>query len=201
MNKSKLWKGSSYLDRNPNTGEEQDALYVGYFGISRTAMNERFLKDISKDASILEVGCGAGCELGLLRGFTNLKGVDINPKAVEFCRDKGFDVIQGDAESLPFEDSSFDLVMTNGLLIHMPLEKLSTVMAEIVRISRQYVLGFEYWRKHFRMLPYRGQADEMWAGPYMDEYLKMGLEKVDSEFYAYKDGKVDQMFLLEKRCS
>ena len=199
--KAKLWKGSDYLDRNPKTGAEQDALYLGYFGLTRTTMNERFLKDIPKDLSILEVGCGAGCELDLLRdmGFTNLKGVDLNPRAVECCRGKGLDVIEADAERLPFKDESFDLVMTNGLLIHIPLERLSVVMGEIVRVSRKYVMGLEYWRRHFRMLPYHGRDDEMWAGPYMDEYLKMGLEKIDSEFYAYGDGKVDQMFLVEKR--
>ena len=193
--------GQDYLERNPKTAAEQDALYLGYFGLTRTAMNERFLKDIPKDSSILEVGCGSGCELAILRdmGFTNLKGVDLNPRAVEFCWDKGLDVLLADAGSLPFDGSSFDLVMTNGLLIHIPLEKLSVVMGEIVNVSRKYVMGFEYWRKHFRMLPYHGRDDEMWAGPYMDEYLKMGLEKVDSEFYAYKDGKVDQMFLVEKR--
>lgn len=200
MNK-KLWKGSDYLDRNPKTGAEQDALYLSYFGVTRTQMNARFLADIPKDCTILEIGCGAGCELELLRdaGFTNLKGVDLNPEAVEFCQGKGLCVIEADAERLPFKDGSFDLVMTNGLLIHIPLERLSVVMGEIVRVSRKYVMGLEYWRRHFRMLPYHGRDDEMWAGPYMDEYLKMGLEKIDSEFYAYQDGKVDQMFLARKR--
>jgi ubiquinone/menaquinone biosynthesis C-methylase UbiE len=201
MNK-KLWKGSDYLDRNPKTGAEQDALYLGYFGLTRTTMNERFLKDIPKDTSILEVGCGSGCELDLLRGmgFTNLKGVDINPKAVEFCRGKGLDVVVADAEALPFGDSSFDLVMTNGLLIHIPLEKLEKAMDEIVRVSREYVLGFEYWRYRFTMVPYRGRDDQMWAGPYLKAYMARPLEKVDSEKYRYSNGKCDEMFLLRKRC-
>jgi len=201
MNK-KLWKGSDYLDRNPKTGAEQDALYLGYFGLTRTTMNERFLKDIPKDSSILEVGCGAGCELDLLRdmGFTNLKGVDLNPEAVEFCQGKGLCVIEADAERLPFKDGSFDLVMTNGLLIHIPLERLSVVMGEIVRVSREYVLGFEYWRYRFTMVPYLGRDDQMWAGPYLKAYMARPLEKVDSEKYRYSNGKCDEMFLLRKRC-
>lgn len=46
---------------------------------------------------ILDAGCGTGGFLRYLqaRGYTNCTGLDISPIAVDFCRQQGFDVLQG----------------------------------------------------------------------------------------------------------
>jgi putative flippase GtrA/SAM-dependent methyltransferase len=46
---------------------------------------------------ILDAGCGTGGFLSYVRrrGYTNCKGLDISPLAVEFCRQQGLEVLQG----------------------------------------------------------------------------------------------------------
>ena len=67
---------------------------------------------------VLEVGSGRGGGASYVRRYLkprSLTGVDFSPKAVEFCRRKhtidGLSFVVGDAESLPFEDASFDAVI------------------------------------------------------------------------------------------
>jgi len=65
----------------------------------------------------LDVGCGRGGTVHVLTNFykpTAVTGLDLSSKAIEFCRqahkDKRVSFHEGDAESLPFADASFDIV-------------------------------------------------------------------------------------------
>jgi ubiquinone/menaquinone biosynthesis C-methylase UbiE len=67
---------------------------------------------------VLEVGSGRGGGASYVRRYLkprSLTGADFSPKAVEFCRRThtidGLSFVVGDAESLPFEDASFDAVI------------------------------------------------------------------------------------------
>jgi SAM-dependent methyltransferase len=71
-----------------------------------------------KGLDVLEVGSGRGGGASWVRRYLkprSVTGVDFSPKAVEFCRRThavdGLSFVAGDAESLPFEDSSFDAVI------------------------------------------------------------------------------------------
>lgn len=71
-----------------------------------------------KGKDILEVGSGRGGGLHyILRNHKpkSAVGVDLANKAVEFCNDRykedNISFVQGDAENLPFEDDSFDVVL------------------------------------------------------------------------------------------
>jgi hypothetical protein len=55
----KFWGGQlgkDYTDRNTLDITALDALYTIMFGVSRSAMKERFLSEMPRDAKILEVG-------------------------------------------------------------------------------------------------------------------------------------------------
>jgi ubiquinone/menaquinone biosynthesis C-methylase UbiE len=82
----------------------------------------------ARGLDVLEVGVGMGadhCELARCSP-RSLAGVDFTERAVEFTRERlslyGFasDLRQADAEKLPFEDRSFDLVYSWGVLHHSP---------------------------------------------------------------------------------
>jgi len=42
--------------KNPQTIKETDKLYVQYFGVSRTKLNEEFVGGLKRSIKILEVG-------------------------------------------------------------------------------------------------------------------------------------------------
>ena len=74
---------------------------------------------INPDLSFLEIGCGKGIliETALDSGVKkeNILGIDINPEAVEYCRKKGFRVIQSDLFSELKKDTikKFDIIVFN----------------------------------------------------------------------------------------
>ncbi len=77
--------------------------------------------------SLLEVGFGTGTDLlQFARGGARVTGVDLTPRSIEIAR-RRFEVYGlrgkfaiGDAESLSFPDSSFDVVYSFGVLHHTP---------------------------------------------------------------------------------
>lgn len=91
----------------------------------RRRIIESFLKDIcqkldSKSPRILDVGCGTGANLEMLARFGDAEGVDVSPEALAFCRQRGLHkVSEGEAEHLPYEDRSFDLVTGLDVVEHL----------------------------------------------------------------------------------
>ena len=84
---------------------------------------------------ILDVGCGTGANLEMLSQFGEAEGVDVSPEALEFCRRRGLgSVNQGAAESLPYDDESFDLV--TGLDVVEHLDDDVAGLSEMRRVLR-----------------------------------------------------------------
>jgi SAM-dependent methyltransferase len=76
---------------------------------------------------LLEVGCGMGTDLlQFARGGARVTGVDLTPRSIEISRHhlalygESGDFLLTDGEHLPFADSSFDVVYSNGVLHHTP---------------------------------------------------------------------------------
>lgn len=59
---------------------------------------------------VLDIGCGAGNMFHHLARYGSVVGVDNNPRPLAVARERGYDVREGTAEEMPFEDASFDLV-------------------------------------------------------------------------------------------
>jgi pseudaminic acid biosynthesis-associated methylase len=201
--------GKEYTDRNPQSLEDWDQLYVKSYGFSKTDMNSEFIGHLSKDIRILEVGCNVGMQLaGLQRmGFTNLYGIELQPYAVERSKEinKGLNIIQGSGFDIPFKDGFFDLVLTNGVLIHIAPADLPVIMKEMARCSKKYILGFEYYAEKLTEVKYRGNEGYLWKCDYAEEFLKnvSGLSLVKKKVYPYisetEKGNKDFMYLLEKK--
>lgn len=64
----------------------------------------------------LDVGCGIGDLLAFRPGTV---GVDVNPRAVAWCRQQGLDARQSQAGHLPFEAAEFDSAILDNVLEHI----------------------------------------------------------------------------------
>jgi SAM-dependent methyltransferase len=108
--------------------------------VGRRRIIEAFVKKICADLGkrrprILDVGCGTGANLQTLSKFGAAEGVDVSDEALDFCRARGVaKVKKGAAESLPFEDASFDLV--TGLDVVEHLDDDIAGLSEMRRVLR-----------------------------------------------------------------
>ena len=204
-----FWKsdfGKEYTDRNSHSSEEWDKFYRNTWGKTKIEMNANFLGDFPKDIKILEVGCNTGMQLnGLQRmGFENLYGVELQPYAVEEAKKytKNINIICGSGFDLPFKDRYFDVVCTNGVLIHISPNDLPKFMTEMYRCSKKYIWGLEYFAEKTTEINYRGHSNYLWKANYAALFLELfpDLKLVKKEMYPYLDNpnNVDFMYLLEK---
>jgi len=94
--------------------------------VGRRAILESFLEAIVQslkskiqDLRILDIGCGTGANLEMLSQFGSAEGVDVSDDALEFCRKKGLTVQKGLAETLPYEDETFDVTTALDVVEHL----------------------------------------------------------------------------------
>lgn len=97
--------------------------------VGRRRILESFVQRISQDLKrdlnvtrphILDVGCGTGANLEMLSQFGDAEGVDVSHDALAFCRERGLkNVRHGEAEKLPYEDETFDLVTALDVVEHL----------------------------------------------------------------------------------
>ena len=59
---------------------------------------------------VLDIGCGAGNMFHHLARYGPVVGLDNNPRPLAIARERGYDVREGSAEEMPFDDASFQLV-------------------------------------------------------------------------------------------
>lgn len=72
------------------------------------------------DLDVLDVGCGTGYNVNLLRRFGRAQGVDMSEEALKFCRQRGVEeVTLHQAEELPFADQTFDLLTAFDVIEHI----------------------------------------------------------------------------------
>ena len=132
---------------------------------------EPYLRDFARfeDArglDVLEIGVGMGADHRELARYSprSLSGVDLTERAVEFARKRlalyglTSDLRQADAESLPFEDRTFDLVYSWGCLHHSPdtqkaIDEVWRVLrpagrARIMIYNKWSVVGLLLWARY-----------------------------------------------------
>ncbi len=94
-----------------------------------------------KGKRVLEIGVGAGTDhLQWARAGVDLYGVDLTNAGIEITKKRletyglNSNLKQVDAESLPFEDNSFDIVYSWGVIHHS--EKPEEIIKEITRVLK-----------------------------------------------------------------
>jgi SAM-dependent methyltransferase len=65
---------------------------------------------------VLDIGCGIGDFLAFRRRTI---GVDVNPKLIAYCTERGLEAYEMPHDRLPFEDASFDGAILDNVLEHI----------------------------------------------------------------------------------
>jgi ubiquinone/menaquinone biosynthesis C-methylase UbiE len=135
--------------------------------------------DFGTGIRLLDIGCGTGANLPMLRSFAGASGsvaaMDFSPLALQFARDqmscdgtaRKLLMLRGDAQRLPFGDNSFDVVTMLDVLEHLSDDCLA--LAEVRRVLRPggaLVMSVPAYQKlwsahdealhHFRRYEYHG---------------------------------------------
>lgn len=164
--------GASYIERNqPSSDTTAEAA---------TAFGRMLHQADGHVGSVLEIGANVGINL---RGLRRLLGASAKLSALEpiaeACAalrgagDIGLtEVLESTAYEIPKPDGSFDLTFTNGVLIHVPPDKLARAMQEITRVSSRYVLCSEYFSHTPLEIPYRGASGLLWKRDFGRMYLE-----------------------------
>ncbi len=96
--------------------------------------------NLTPESSLLDVGCGKGFMMHdlveLIPGIT-VKGIDISSYAIEnTLEDMKPHVKVANANSLPFPDKSFDVVISINTIHNLDQEECGKALQEIERVSR-----------------------------------------------------------------
>ena len=121
------------LARVPDGAAESFAGVANPFRLGRLATGER----------VLDLGSGAGMDSLVAAQMVgprgSVTGIDMTPEMLAKARSAGSEMgvlnvefVEGEVESLPFEDESFDVVISNGVIDLIPDK--DTVFAEIHRV-------------------------------------------------------------------
>jgi SAM-dependent methyltransferase len=130
------------LDYPPELGDVPEASVESFAGVA----NHFVLGRIDEGATVLDLGCGAGTDLLIAARMVGPEGkaigIDMTPSMLERARqsakDMGLDNVElheGLIESLPLDDDSVDVVISNGVIDLVPDK--DAVFAEIDRVLRQ----------------------------------------------------------------
>ena len=101
-----------------------------------------------KSKSILDVGCGFGQDLVLIKKkFPKIRivGIDASPDRVREAKEVLGDtkLILGYASELPFKDKSFDISFTDAVLMMGGYDRAITILKEMKRVSKNKIFLIE----------------------------------------------------------
>jgi ubiquinone/menaquinone biosynthesis C-methylase UbiE len=121
--------------------------YAAGFASHRNEEMAKFIRDLVlslRVSSVLEVGCSAGNDLRLFPKDLDVNGIDKSEFAINIAKQNlPFKFKVGLAASLPYDDSSVDLVFTRNVLNYIESPDIDQVLRELFRVSKKYILNVE----------------------------------------------------------
>jgi ubiquinone/menaquinone biosynthesis C-methylase UbiE len=146
MSQKELWKN---WDEEKHYG---DLFYKRATGQSPEMQSSGAASRVIKEfytgkETLLDVGCGAGHYLKSLRNIVaeDIKYTGVDPTAyyIELAQkayNGSADFKVGSIFDIPFEDNSFDIVMCNNVVMHLPPENIKKAFDELMRVARKKIV-------------------------------------------------------------
>lgn len=120
----------------------------------REVVVERIRALVPPGGSVLDIGCGGGANLyALARALPGgtYHGLDLNREVVAQARSRfaalgmtNVTVGVGRADALPAPSGTFDVVLTDAVLMYIGPDKIAQVLTEMVRVARGGVVLSEW---------------------------------------------------------
>lgn len=96
---------------------------------------QEFLDSVPSKSNILDIGCGNGRNMSGSRH--NFTGVDNCNSFINICKKKGLNAIKTDMTTLPFEDNTFDAIISIASFHHLATaERRIAALEEINRVLK-----------------------------------------------------------------
>lgn len=105
------------------------------------AKNPELIASVFRPVRVLDVGCGPGALMYLLREQgLDVYGVDASASSRQLAPPEVRERIQiADACALPYEDNSYDLVICREVFEHLRILDIQRAVQEICRVTSRYV--------------------------------------------------------------
>ncbi|MGD0630551.1 MAG: class I SAM-dependent methyltransferase [Terracidiphilus sp.] len=146
--------------------DDTQRFFGAFRGISLDSYFENYMRllDVKPGDSVLETSVGTGLNFKYLPRGVKLSGLDLSPEMLTNCqanmRRWGMDanLYLGNAESLPFADSSFDVVFTAGAINFF--NDRAKAIREMIRVAKPGSLLMiedeteEYVKSTYEKIPY-----------------------------------------------
>jgi len=103
---------------------------------------------VAAGTRMLDIACGPGvvAAQAVARGAV-ARGLDFSPAMLAIATERGIAADEGDAEVLPYQDASFDAVVSNFGVHHVPQPALALSEAHRV-LSAGGQVAFSFWAEH-----------------------------------------------------
>ena len=130
--------GKEFFDGSRETGYGGFSYHARFWKPVMPAFIQHWA--LTTESSLLDVGCAKGFMLFDLRealpGIT-VAGVDISDYAIENAKPEVREFLSvADAKDLPFEDDSYDVVVSINTVHNLDREQCAVALQEIERVSR-----------------------------------------------------------------
>jgi len=184
-----LW--DKYTDDNVNQNQAEVSKFIYHVSASLGAKK------------ILEAGCNVGNNLVSFPKDYDIHGVDMNEHALQTAK-KNFPNFNFKCENLsniPFPDSTFDLVFTRNVLIHVPANKMDEVLKELLRVSKKWILNIEYYGEDGKMIKWKRGDDLLWYRNMKERWKKFDVEIVNEADIPLDIDFGNSRITIVKKCS
>ena len=140
---------SDYWDGHRRYGYGGYKYMAGWWKPVAEALIEKY--NLTNASSVLDVGCGKAFllyELKLLLPELRVEGFDISQHGLASAKEEIRDSLFSHRaqEPYPYDDNTFDLVISLGCFHNLRIFELETALAEVERVGRQGYVMLESYR-------------------------------------------------------